>query len=154
MTTPYTKRKELIFLIPLEVIYRNSFPEGSSVFKRLREGTLKLEHLNLKEIPKPGDVLENPIIDFSTKLKRTDRYLTSEEAREIAGLSEKEIESAKEISLKINSFITEKTKKIGLFNEDGKFEFGFDEKRNLILVDAIGTLDECRFTYEGIPVSK
>ncbi len=26
------------FLIPLEVIYRNSLPEGSSVFKRLKEG--------------------------------------------------------------------------------------------------------------------
>jgi len=26
------------FLIPLEIIYRNSLPEGSSVFKRLKEG--------------------------------------------------------------------------------------------------------------------
>lgn len=148
------KKERVNFLIPLEVIYRNSLPEGSSIFKRLREGTLKLDHLNLKEMPKPGDLLENPIIDFSTKLERTDRYLTPEEAREIAGLSEDEMERVKEISLKINSFITEKTEKIGLFNEDGKFEFGFDEKRNLILVDALGTLDECRFTYEGIPVSK
>jgi phosphoribosylaminoimidazole-succinocarboxamide synthase len=26
--------------------------------------------------------------------------------------------------------------------------------RNLLLVDAVGTLDECRFTYKGMPVSK
>jgi phosphoribosylaminoimidazole-succinocarboxamide synthase len=148
-------RKEKVnFLIPLEVIYRNSLPEGSSVFKRLREGTLKLEDLNLKEMPKPGHALQSPIIDFSTKLESTDRYLKYEEAMEIAGLSEEEMKKIKEISLKINSIITEKVRKIGLFNEDGKFEFGFDEKRNLILIDAIGTLDECRFTYEGIPVSK
>lgn len=148
------KKERVNFLIPLEVIYRNSLPEGSSVFKRLREGTLKLEDISLKEMPKPGDMLENPIIDFSTKLERTDRYLNSEEAMEIAGLSREEMEKIKELSLKINSLITEKAKEIGLFNEDGKFEFGFDEKRNLILVDALGTLDECRFTYEGIPVSK
>lgn len=148
------KKERVNFLIPLEVIYRNSLPEGSSVFKRLKEGTLKLEDLNLKKMPKPGEKLENPMIDFSTKLEKTDRYLNHKEAMEIAGLSEKEMEEIKEITLKINSIISEKTKEIGLFNEDGKFEFGFDEKRNIILVDAIGTLDECRFTYEGIPVSK
>lgn len=148
------KKERVNFLIPLEVIYRNSLPEGSSVFKRLKEGTLKLEDLNFKKMPKPGEKLENPMIDFSTKLEKTDRYLNHKEAMEIAGLSEKEMEEIKEITLKINSLISEKTKEIGLFNEDGKFEFGFDEKRNIILVDAIGTLDECRFTYEGIPVSK
>lgn len=148
------KKERVNFLIPLEVIYRNSLPEGSSVFKRLKEGTLKLEDLNFKKMPKPGEKLENPMIDFSTKLEKTDRYLNHKEAMEIAGLSEKEMEEIKEITLKINSIISEKTKEIGLFNEDGKFEFGFDEKRNIILVDAIGTLDECRFTYEGIPVSK
>ncbi len=148
------KKERVNFLIPLEVIYRNSLPEGSSVFKRLREGTLRLEDINLKEMPKPGDVLENPIIDFSTKLEKIDRYLKYDEAIDIAGLSEEEMEKIKELSLKINSIITEKAKEIGLFNEDGKFEFGFDEKRNIILVDALGTLDECRFTYEGIPVSK
>lgn len=148
------KKERVNFLIPLEVIYRNSLPEGSSVFKRLKEGTLKIEDLNLKEIPKPGTVLENPMVDFSTKLEKTDRYLSYEEAMDIAGLSEKEMEEIKSITLKLNSLITEKVKGMGLFNEDGKFEFGFDEKRNFILVDAIGTLDECRFTYEGIPVSK
>ena len=43
---------------------------------------------------------------------------------------------------------------MGLFNEDGKMEFGFDSDRNLMFVDALGTLDECRFTYGGFPVSK
>jgi phosphoribosylaminoimidazole-succinocarboxamide synthase len=148
------KKERVNFLIPLEVIYRNSLPEGSSVFKRLKEGTLRLEDLNLKEMPKPGDFLESPIIDFSTKLEATDRYLRIEEAKEIAGLSDDEMERIKDISMKVNSIITEKTRSIGLSNEDGKFEFGFDEKRNLLLVDALGTLDECRFTYDGIPVSK
>ncbi|MGQ9618297.1 MAG: phosphoribosylaminoimidazolesuccinocarboxamide synthase [Candidatus Aminicenantia bacterium] len=148
------KKEKVNFLIPLEVIYRNSLPKGSSVFERLKEGSLTLEDLDLKEMPEIGKILEKPIIDFSTKLESTDRYLKRDEAIEISGLSEDEFEKMVELSLKINSLITEETNRMGLFNEDGKFEFGFDEKRNIILVDALGTLDECRFTYGGIPVSK
>ncbi|MCS7249928.1 MAG: phosphoribosylaminoimidazolesuccinocarboxamide synthase [candidate division WOR-3 bacterium] len=148
------KKEKVNFLIPLEVIYRNSLPEGSSVFKRLKEGSLKLSDLGLKEMPQPGMILENPIIDISTKLEKVDRYINFETAKEIANLSEEELKEIKEKTLFINKLITEETKRIGLFNEDGKFEFGFDEERNLILVDALGTLDECRFTYNQIPISK
>ena len=142
------------FLIPLEIIYRNSLPEGSSVFRRLKEGSLKLKDIGLKEMPVPGQVLDEPILDVSTKLETTDRYLSWEEARKICNLTESEIEEIKKITLVVNELITEEAKRIGLFNEDGKVEFGFDKERNLILVDALGTLDECRFTYEGVQVSK
>lgn len=142
------------FLIPLEVIYRNSLPEGSSVFKRLKEGSLKLEDIGLNEMPKQGQVLEKPIIDVSTKLEEIDRYISWQEAREIGNLTQEEIEEIKRITLLINNIITTEVSKFGLFNEDGKIEFGFDENRNIILVDALGTLDECRFTYNGMPISK
>jgi len=142
------------FLIPLEVIYRNSLPEGSSVFKRLKEGSLRLEDLGLNEMPYPGQVLERPLLDVSTKLEASDRYLGWEEAKEIAGLSEDEVKEIRRITLLINELITKEARRIGLVNEDGKVEFGFDEKRKPMVVDALGTLDECRFTYEGMPVSK
>ncbi|MEN3044606.1 MAG: phosphoribosylaminoimidazolesuccinocarboxamide synthase [Candidatus Hydrothermales bacterium] len=142
------------FLIPLEIIYRNSLPEGSSVFKRLKEGKLRLEDIGLKEMPKPGDRLSSPLIDVSTKLEITDRYINLSEAKKIAALKDEEIEEIKTKTLFINNLITDEVKRIYLSNEDGKFEFGFDENRNLIVVDAIGTLDECRFTYEGIHLSK
>ncbi len=148
-------RKERInFLIPLEIIYRNALPEGSSVFRRLQEGSLQLSDLGLSEMPAPGQVLENPIIDVSTKLESIDRYVTWEEARRICNLSNGEQEELKRRTLLINNLITEETQRFGLFNEDGKVEFGFDENRQLVLVDALGTLDECRFTYDGLPVSK
>lgn len=142
------------FLIPLEVIYRNSLPEGSSVFKRLRDGSLSLDDIGLKEFPEPGKILEKEIIDVSTKLESTDRYISWEEAKKICALNDNEVDLIKETTKRINKIITEEVKKIGLFNEDGKVEFGFDENRELVLVDALGTLDECRFTYEGLPVSK
>jgi phosphoribosylaminoimidazole-succinocarboxamide synthase len=39
-------------------------------------------------------------------------------------------------------------------NEDGKIELAFDPSRRLMVVDVVGTLDECRFTYDGLHVSK
>lgn len=142
------------FLIPLEVIYRNSIPEGSSLLKRLRCGEIAPEDVGLKGIPEPNTRLERPILDFSTKLEITDRYLKEDEAYNISGLSEGEFMELKRVALRLNELISEKAGILGLYNEDGKFEFGLDENRNLMLVDAIGALDECRFTYEGIPFSK
>ncbi|MEO0260619.1 MAG: phosphoribosylaminoimidazolesuccinocarboxamide synthase, partial [candidate division WOR-3 bacterium] len=148
------KKEKFNFLIPLEIIYRNSLPEGSSVFKRLKEGKLSLKDIGLEKMPEPGEILPSPFIDVSTKYEDTDRYISFDEAKELVNLKDEEIEKIKKVALFINSLITEEVKKIGLFNEDGKFEFGFDENRNIILVDAVGTLDECRFTYKNIPVSK
>ncbi|MFQ6055317.1 MAG: phosphoribosylaminoimidazolesuccinocarboxamide synthase [Methanosarcinales archaeon] len=142
------------FLVPLEVIYRNSLPEGSSVFKRLKDGSLKLEEIGLDKIPSPGEILQNPILEVSTKLEATDRYISWEEAKKIAGLEEDEVEEIKITTTEINELITKEIKKAGLVNEDGKVEFGFEEDRNLIVVDVLGTPDECRFTLEGMPVSK
>lgn len=142
------------FLIPLEVIYRNALPPGSSVFRRLREGSLKPEDLGLAEMPVPGQVLDRPLLDVSTKLEASDRYLSWAEAKELAGLTEGEVAEIKRAALLIGALIAGEAGKAGLVNEDGKVEFGFDGERNLLVVDALGTLDECRFTFQGVPVSK
>ena len=141
------------FLIPLEVIYRNSIPKGSSLLRRVKEGKVKPEDFGLKEIV-AGMKLEKPIIDFSTKLEDVDRYLSYKEAKEISGLSDEEFERLKEIALKVDEIITSEVSKAGLENEDGKIEFALDEFREVIVVDAVGTPDECRFNYEGFDVSK
>jgi phosphoribosylaminoimidazole-succinocarboxamide synthase len=141
-------------LIPLEIIYRNGLPEGSSVFKRLEQGKIKPKDLGLDHYPKAGEQLANPIFDVSTKLEETDRYLTWQEAQKIAGLTDRELEEIKAILLKTDEAITEMASKAGLRNEDGKIELAFDNNRELMIVDVVGTLDECRFTYEGVHVSK
>ena len=141
-------------LIPLEIIYRNGLPEGSSVFKRLEQGKVTLKDLGLDHTPKPGENLANPIFDVSTKLEETDRYITWIEAQKIAGLTDKELADVKAVLLKADETITEAAKNAGLKNEDGKIELAFDDKRNLMVVDVVGTLDECRFTYGGVHVSK
>jgi phosphoribosylaminoimidazole-succinocarboxamide synthase len=141
------------FLIPLEIIYRNGLPEGSSVFKRLRQG-LRPEDLGLDHYPTPGERLERPIFDVSTKLEEKDRYITWQEAQRITGLTDDEIEEMRDELMRIDSLITEIAARAGLENEDGKVEFAFDNRRRLMVVDVVGTLDECRFTYNGLHVSK
>ncbi len=141
-------------LIPLEIIYRNGLPEGSSVFKRLEQAKITLKDLGLDHYPKPGEQLAKPIFDVSTKLEETDRYITWQEAQKIACLTDEELADVKAVLLKADETITEVASKTGLKNEDGKIELAFDEKRKLMIVDVVGTLDECRFTYDGVHVSK
>jgi phosphoribosylaminoimidazole-succinocarboxamide synthase len=141
-------------LIPLEIIYRNGLPEGSSVFKRLAQGKVTLQDLGLDHQPQPGETLEKPIFDVSTKLEETDRYVTWKEAQQISGLTDTELADVKTVLLKADDVITQAAKNAELKNEDGKIELAFDEKRKLMVVDVVGTLDECRFTYGGVHVSK
>jgi phosphoribosylaminoimidazole-succinocarboxamide synthase len=142
------------YLIPLEIIYRNGLPEGSSVFKRLEQGQITVEELGLTRYPKPGDRLSKPIFDVSTKLEEKDRYLPWKEAQEIAGLTDEEVGEVKDLLLRINRLITQVALKADMENEDGKIELAFNPERKLMVVDIVGTLDECRFTYEGLHVSK
>lgn len=142
------------FLIPLEMIYRNGLPEGSSVFKRLKEGAVSLGQLGLDHYPNPDERLDKPIFDVSTKLEDKDRYVDWVEAQKIAGLTDRELLQVKELLLNVDGLITRVVEKLGLRNEDGKIELAFDSERKLMVVDAAGTLDECRFTYDGLHVSK
>jgi phosphoribosylaminoimidazole-succinocarboxamide synthase len=142
------------FLIPLEIIYRNSLSQGSSIFKRLAEGEISLSDLGLDHEPKEGEDLEEPIFDISTKLEARDRYLSFGEAKRISGLQDSEFCEIKEKLDIINNLITEIAGGADLKNEDGKIELVFNPDRELMVVDVIGTLDESRFTCQGLHVSK
>jgi len=141
-------------LIPLEVIYRNGLPEGSSVFRRLEQGKASLMDFGLDHYPRPGERFARPIFDVSTKLEDTDRYVTWAEAQLISGLTESELVAVKGVLGEVDEVVSRLAGQAGLENEDGKIELAFDELRRIMVVDVVGTLDECRFTYEGVHVSK
>ena len=74
----------------------------------------------------------------------------------LSGLTDKEFDELIKTTLKINEVITKciEKKNLDIKHEDGKLEFALDENRALVLVDAVGTLDECRYNFNGISLSK
>ena len=115
------------YLVPLEVIFRNSLPAGSSVFKRINNGETTWEKLGFSEPQKPGTRLEKPILDVATKLEPTDRYMDWGEAQDMAKLSNAQLAQVKATALKVDDYLNKKAASLGLYHEDGKVEFVMDD---------------------------
>ncbi len=148
------KTKQANYLIPLEVIYRNKLTDGSSVFKRVKDGQVTFKDLGYDHEPVVNETLKKPILDVSTKLEHTDRYILWPEAKAISGLDDNKMKKLKKTVVEIDGVITAACKKAGIENVDGKFEFALDVKGNIEIVDVLGTPDECRFLYDGFHISK
>ena len=94
------------------------------------------------------------MIDVSTKLEHFDRYMNWEEAGKISGLDASQVDKLKSLCLQIDGIITECCKKAQIKNVDGKFEFGMSPAGEIIVIDVLGTPDECRFLYGDFHISK
>jgi len=148
------------YLIPLEIIFRNGLPKGSSIFKKLEraKGDAEktesiLKELRLTDIPKPGMMLPEPRYDFTTKLESSDRPLTEAEARRISGLSDEAFEKLLKRAAEVNAFITRQAEAAGFKHYDGKIEAMYDHGE-IVLLDVLGTFDENRFLFEDEQISK
>jgi phosphoribosylaminoimidazole-succinocarboxamide synthase len=160
-------------LIPLEVLFRFGIPLGSSLPARLRAmapnqdpvssnispGVSYMASLGLTGIPEPGTRFAEPIIEFSTKLEDSDRYLTYEESRQISGMTAGEFSRLREVATRLAMDLREFFAAAGLELWDGKFEFAFTPARSpggdreFMLVDSVGP-DELRLTHDGVQISK
>jgi len=149
-------------VIPLEVIYRNGAPKGSSLFKSLdrmesegdAEGIGKLlGKYGLVERPSPGELFPVTGYDFTTKFEPKDRRITDEEAFRISGLNEEQFLQLEMLRDAAVDVVRERTEEVGLVDFDGKHEYrlfnGIVE-----MADVFGTPDENRFMLDGTQVSK
>jgi len=151
------KQKPENALVPLEVIFRFGVPEGSSLLKRTSDSNY-CKAIGLSTSPKSGDRFEIPVVEYSTKLETSDRYISYDEAQTIAGLSTEEFEEITTLSKLLALRLKDCFAGIGLELWDGKFEFGFTTKdkagkRGFMLVDSIGP-DELRLTRDDVHLSK
>jgi len=136
------------YLIPLEVVFRNSVPVGSS----LRRRTDPVDHgLSFDEWPDGAVQLEEPIVEFSTKFEESDRYLSRSEADRIAGAAD--LDDLEAVACEVNRVVTEHAAEADLVHEDGKIECLYYEGE-IRVADVVGTFDENRFTFHGQQVSK
>jgi phosphoribosylaminoimidazole-succinocarboxamide synthase len=139
-------------LVPLEVVFRFGAPEGSSFLQRLREIPNYAQSFGFAEAPRAGDWFPYPVVEFFTKLEPSDRFLSREEAKKVACLSEAELDHLTALTLLIALRLKDIFASIGLELWDGKFEFAFqpseEKNRGFLLVDSIGP-DELRLIGPG-----
>jgi phosphoribosylaminoimidazole-succinocarboxamide synthase len=136
------------YLVPLEIVFRNRVPVGSSLRKR----TDPADHgLDYDEWPKETIDLPEAIVEFSTKYEKQDRYLSREEAADIAGVAN--VDELESVAREVNRLVTEQAERAGLTHEDGKIECLYYDGE-IRVADVVGTFDENRFSYEGQQVSK
>ena len=136
------------YLIPLEIVFRNTVPVGSSLRSRADPGEFGLDAETWPD--EPVDLPE-PVVEFSTKFEESDRYLTRENADYIAG--EADIGDLEAVAHQVNDLVTQRAADVGLKHEDGKIEcLYFDGE--IRVADVVGTFDENRFSYDGQQLSK
>ena len=136
------------YLVPLEVVFRNRVPVGSSLRKR----TDPAEHgLDVAEWPDEPVGLDEPVVEFSTKYEEQYRYLDRGEADRIAGHAA--ADDLEALAREVDRLVTERASEAGLVHEDGKIECLYYQGE-LRVADVVGTFDENRFSYDGQQVSK
>ncbi len=135
-------------LVPLEVVFRFGAPAGSSFLERLDKDPNYALSFGFPEKPEAGDWFPFPVVEFFTKLEPTDRFLSREEARSIAGLSTEEIDDLVAVTLLAALRLKDIFSAVGLELWDGKFEFAFGATGSFQMVDSIGP-DELRLIGAG-----
>jgi len=136
------------YLVPLEIVFRNRVPVGSS----LRDRTAPGDHgLGFSEWPDDSVDLPEAIVEFSTKYEEQDRYLDREEADRIAGRVD--VADLEAVAREVNRLVTDRAERAGLAHQDGKIECLYYDGE-IRVADVVGTFDENRFAYRGQQVSK
>lgn len=149
-----TRRSPPPRLVPLEVVFRFSCPEGSSLFERVACDKDYLASIGFPEAKiEAGKSWDFPILEVFTKLESTDRHLSLGEALAISGLSGAQFQKLLLKTAWVAGFLRSAFAQAGLELADGKLEWGLDRDGESFLVDAIGP-DELRISMNGVQLSK
>jgi phosphoribosylaminoimidazole-succinocarboxamide synthase len=136
------------YLVPLEIVFRNRVPVGSSLRSRVSPEEVGLDR---ESWPEEAVDLPEPLVEFSTKFEESDRYLSREEADRIAGRAD--LGDLETLARTVNRAVTDRAAEAGLTHEDGKIECLY-YRGEVRVADVVGTFDENRFSCDGQQVSK
>lgn len=116
-------------IVPVEVVTRN-----------ITTGTL-CKRLGVEE----GMKLPYPLVEFYLKSDELgDPIITEDHAVLFNWSTKEELDHIREMTLKVNSLLTEYFREMGIILVDFKLEFGKDQDGNIILADEVSP-DTCRF---------
>ncbi|MFJ9821178.1 phosphoribosylaminoimidazolesuccinocarboxamide synthase [Streptomyces sp. NPDC101151] len=142
------------YLLPLQVLFRNELPSGSSVHRRLAAGELTPADVGLGAVPAVGQQLQRPLIEYATTREDVNRFIDPGEAQRLAGLDDERFHALRAITVKVNEVLTGHAAKVGLSHCDGKVEYLVTNDHELVLADSPGTPDESRLMFNGVHCGK
>lgn len=141
-------------VVPLQVVYRNALPRESSVHRRLADRQLAPDAVP----PVAGDGtdgrLSRCMVEFTTKLEAKDRFITAEEAAAVGKVTPQQLEAIGQLCRRVNDALAAHSDAVGLDLVDGKAEFAVGADGAPLVIDHVGTPDENRFYFRGMPACK
>jgi phosphoribosylaminoimidazole-succinocarboxamide synthase len=126
-------------MIPIECVVRGYF--YGSFTERYKERLGKELPLDFR--PVLASKLPEPIFDPTTKSEEHDRPINRSRAISLGFLSENDYDFLERTSISLYKKMTTVVDRAGFIIADVKFEFGLDEKGNMVLGDSLGP-DEYR----------
>jgi len=142
------------YLIPVQILFRNELPQGSSIHRRLATGALTPADAGLRGTPVVGEKLEQPFLEYATMLEPVNRYISRAEAQRLAGVNDEQFQTMDKFTLKVNEILSGHAREVGLSHCDGKVEFLTARDGAIVVADSPGTPDESRLMFHGVHCGK
>ncbi|TSC85552.1 MAG: Phosphoribosylaminoimidazole-succinocarboxamide synthase [Parcubacteria group bacterium Gr01-1014_8] len=136
-------------MVPVEGVVRGYLTgvTDTAIWTRYSRGVRDFGDVVLPDRMKKNQKLPQPIFDPTTKEETHDRTLTPAEMIAEGFITAGLFEKVKEKALALFARGRELAAKSGLILVDTKYEFGTDEKGELVLIDEIHTPDSSRYWY-------
>ncbi|MBI5411605.1 phosphoribosylaminoimidazolesuccinocarboxamide synthase [Candidatus Peregrinibacteria bacterium] len=141
-------------IFPVEVVVRGYLTgtTGTSAWVAYEKGERLFCGVKLPERLKKNQAFDHPILTPTTKSDAHDEKISAEEIVKRGLVPEQQWKKIEEAALKIFARGQAIAKKQGYILVDTKYEFGEDEKGNVVLADEVHTPDSSRYwvaaTYE------
>jgi phosphoribosylaminoimidazole-succinocarboxamide synthase len=141
-------------LVPVQVLYRNELPQGSSVHRRLAAGTFPSTTAELSTAVSAGTTLAQPLLEYATMLEPVNRYLNRDEAQHLSAVDADQFATMTDLAITVNDVLSHHAREVGLTHCDGKIEYLVDGDGRIVVADSPGTPDECRLMFDGVHCGK
>lgn len=134
-------------MVPVEAVMRGYLTgvTDTSIWTRYQKGERCFGELTLEEGLKKNTKLPMPVFDPTTKEETHDRAISPGEMIAEGLITQEMFDKVQETATRLFLRGQEIAAKRGLILVDTKYEFGTDEKGNLVLIDEIHTPDSSRY---------
>lgn len=142
-------------MVPVEAVMRGYLTgvTDTAIWTRYSSGQREFGGLTLQDGMKKNEKLSEPIFDPTTKEETHDRALSPQEMIAEGFITQELFEKVRTTATALFKRGQEIAAERGLILVDTKYEFGLDEKGELVLIDEIHTPDSSRYwmldTYEA-----